>query len=286
MSTIPLPLAGVQETVARALAEDIGPGDLSLAAVPADRDAEAVIVAREKGILCGRPFVEEAFHQLDSRIAIRWHAGEGERLEVDAEVASLRGPARPLLTGERTALNFLQTLSGTATATTEMVEAVAGTGVRIVDTRKTLPGLRGAQKYAVRVGGGHNHRHGLFDGVLLKENHLAWAGGLEPAVRAAREAAPHTVGIQVEVEDLEEFRTALAAGVDAVLLDNFSLDDLNRAVSNNNGGCFLEASGNIDLANVREVAETGVHAISSGALTRDLTSLDLSMRFRDRPNGG
>ena len=229
--------------------------------------------------------MEEVFAQLDRRVVLRWQAAEGERLEPDAEIATLRGPAGALLSGERTALNFLQTLSGTATATAAMVDAVAGTSARILDTRKTLPGLRAAQKYAVRTGGGHNHRHGLFDGILLKENHLAWGGGLEGAVRAARATAPHTVRIQVEVEDLAQLRTALAVGVDAVLLDNFSLEDLRAAVTESGDGCFLEASGNISLANVREVAETGVHAISSGALTRDLASLDLSMRFRE-PNGG
>ncbi|MFA9460809.1 carboxylating nicotinate-nucleotide diphosphorylase [Thiohalorhabdus methylotrophus] len=282
---IPLPQAVVHDNVARALAEDIGPGDLSTAAVPADREVEATIIAREAGLLCGRPFVEAAFAQLDARIVIRWHTREGERLEADGQIATLRGTAGPLLTGERTALNFLQTLSGTATATAELVAAVSGTGARILDTRKTLPGLRSAQKYAVRVGGGHNHRHGLFDGILLKENHLAWAGGLEPAVRAARESAPHTVGVQVEVESLEEFRAALRAGADAVLLDNFSPADLRAAVESNREGCFLEASGNIGPTNAREVAETGVHAISSGALTRDLVSLDLSMRFRDTHGG-
>jgi len=278
MPTIPLPQAVIENTVARALAEDVGPGDLSLAAVPADREVTATLVAREEGVLCGRPFVEEAFAQLGGA-RIEWARAEGEALAPETEIARLIGPAGTLLTGERTALNLLQTLSGTATATAAMVAAVAGTGARILDTRKTLPGLRTPQKYAVRVGGGHNHRHGLFDGVLLKENHLAWAGGLESAVAAVREAAPHTARIQLEVEDLGQFRQALAAEVDALLLDNFALADLRTAVAERPHGVFLEASGNLDLGNVRAVAETGVNGISSGALTRDLTSLDLSMRF-------
>ena len=278
MPTIPLPPAVIQETVARALAEDVGPGDLSLGAVPADREVTAAIVAREEGVLCGRPFAEAVFAQLGGA-RTEWACAEGEALEPGREIARLAGPASILLTGERTALNLLQTLSGTATATAEMVAAVAGTGVRILDTRKTLPGLRSPQKYAVRIGGGHNHRHGLFDGVLLKENHLAWAGGLEPAVAAVREAAPHTARIQVEVEDLGQFRQALAAEVDALLLDNFDPADLRTAVAERPHGVFLEASGNIGLGNVREIAETGVNGISSGALTRDLASIDLSMRF-------
>ncbi|MFB6261965.1 MAG: carboxylating nicotinate-nucleotide diphosphorylase, partial [Thiohalorhabdaceae bacterium] len=262
----------------RTLAEDVGPGDLSLAAVPADKEVTAALVARSNGILCGRPFAEEVFTQLGGA-RVDWLCGEGELMEPGREVAHLSGPAGVLLTGERAALNLLQTLSGTATSVAEMTRAVTGTGVRILDTRKTLPGLRSPQKYAVRVGGGHNHRHGLFDGVLLKENHLAWAGGLEPAVAAAREQAPHTARIQLEVESLEQMRQAMAAGVEALLLDNFPLDDLRTAVTECPAGVFLEASGNIHLGNVRQVAETGVDGISSGALTRDLTSLDLSMRF-------
>ena len=242
-------------------------------------------MAREPGILCGRAFVEEVFAQLGGGVAVTWAVGEGTPLAEDLEIATLQGPARELLTGERTALNFLQTLSGTATATAGLVAAVAGTGVRIVDTRKTLPGLRAPQKYAVRMGGGHNHRHGLFDGVLLKENHIAWAGGLAQAVAAARDAAPHTARIQVEVENLTELDEAVDAGVSAALLDNFPLADLRTAVADHGEHCFLEASGNIGPDNVRPVAETGVHAISSGALTRDLVSLDLSMRFRD-PGAG
>ncbi len=279
MATTPLPPAVIANAVARALAEDVGPGDLSLAAVPADQPVAAEMVARAEGVLCGRAFADEVFAQLGGA-ELGWRATEGEPLAPDQILATLEGPAAVLLTGERTALNFLQTLSGTATATTALVEAVRGTGVRIVDTRKTLPGLRAAQKYAVRVGGGHNHRHGLFDGVLLKENHLAWAGGLEAAVAAAREGVPHTARIQVEVEDLDQYRAALATGVDAVLLDNFSLADLSRAIDERPAGVFLEASGNIGPTNVREVAATGVDAISSGALTRDLASLDLSLRYR------
>jgi len=285
MPDFPLPHSVIQESVARALAEDVGPGDLSAAAVPAHAAGEAVIVARAPGVLCGQAFATEVFTQLDGGVTVQWLAAEGAALSEDQEIAVLHGPASTLLTGERTALNFLQTLSGTATAAAELTERVAATGVRIVDTRKTLPGLRAAQKYAVRVGGGHNHRHGLFDGVLLKENHIAWAGGLAAAVASAREAAPHTARVQVEVEDLEELSQAVAAGVDAVLLDNFSLTDLRTAVADHAGHCFLEASGNIGPDNVRAVAETGVHAISSGALTRDLTSLDLSMRFRG-PHAG
>jgi len=284
VSAIPLPPAVIEDTVARALAEDIGPGDLSLAAVPAERQTKAVIVAREAGILCGRPFVEAVFAQLGGA-RLDWAVAEGAALGPDQELVRLAGPAGVLLSGERTALNLLQTLSGTATATAAMVGAVSGTGVRILDTRKTLPGLRTPQKYAVRVGGGHNHRHGLFDGVLLKENHLGWAGGLAAAVDAVRAAVPHTARIQVEVEDLSQLREALAAGVDAVLLDNFSLADLRAAVAERRPGLFLEASGNIGRDNVRAVAETGVDGISSGALTRDLASIDLSMRFHS-PDAG
>jgi nicotinate-nucleotide pyrophosphorylase (carboxylating) len=280
MRTIPLPLAVIEDTVGRALAEDVGAGDLSLAAVPAERDVAATIVAREAGVVCGRPFVDEVFVQLGGA-RLDWTVADGEAVEAGQELVHLSGPTGVLLTGERTALNLLQTLSGTATATAAMVRAVAGTGVRILDTRKTLPGLRTPQKYAVRVGGGHNHRHGLFDGVLLKENHLAWAGGLAQAVAAVRDTAPHTARIQVEVEDLDQMREGLACGVDALLLDNFSLDGLRTAVAERPAGTFLEASGNIDLANVRETAATGVDGISSGALTRDLASLDLSMRFKD-----
>lgn len=278
MSTIPLPPAVIQETVARALAEDVGPGDLSLAAVPPEEAASATIIARQPGTLCGRPFAEAVFAQLGGA-RLDWACADGEAIQRGREVVHLTGPAGVLLSGERTALNLLQILSGTASATAEMVRAVAGTGVRILDTRKTLPGLRTPQKYAVRVGGGHNHRHGLFDGVLLKENHLAWAGGLAAAIARVRGAVPHTARIQLEVEDLDQYRQALAEGVDALLLDNFSLADLRTAVTERPPGVFLEASGNIHLANVREVAETGVDGISSGTLTRDPASIDLSMRF-------
>jgi len=278
---IPIPAALVRACVERALAEDIGPGDWSLAAISPDRPAQATLTAQEPGRLCGRPFVEEVFAQLGG-LACEWRKAEGEGLVAGEEVASFRGPAATLLQGERTAINFAQTLSGTATATANLVATVAGTGTRVLDTRKTLPGLRSPQKYAVRVGGGHNHRHGLYDGALLKENHLAWAGGMAEAVTAVREQLPHTLRLQVEVEDLDQFHQALACGVDALLLDNFSLADLGRAVAQRPRGTFLEASGNIGPDNAREVAETGVDGISVGAITRDLASLDLSLRYRSQ----
>lgn len=277
---IPISPALVRACVERALAEDLGHGDWSLAAVPAGREARAVLTVQEPGRLCGRPFVEAVFEQLGG-VSCEWRKAEGEALTAGEEVVSFCGPAATLLQGERTAINFLQTLSGTATTTAELVATVAGTGARVLDTRKTLPGLRSPQKYAVRVGGGHNHRHGLYDGVLLKENHLAWAGGMEKAVTGVREQLPHTLRLQVEVEDLDQYRQALACGVDALLLDNFSLADLGRAVAQRPQGTFLEASGDIGPDNARKVAETGVDAISVGALTRDLASLDFSLRYRD-----
>jgi nicotinate-nucleotide pyrophosphorylase (carboxylating) len=280
MTLIPPPAASIQDTVDRALAEDVGPGDLTRPAIPAERRARAAIVARQAGVVCGQPYAETVFQRLGSGVSITWHCSEGERVAADALLAELEGPAGLLVTGERTALNLLQTLSGTATATAELVAQVADLGVRVVDTRKTLPGLRTAQKYAVRVGGGHNHRHGLYDGALIKENHIAWAGGIAQAVAAVRDAAPHTSRVQVEVEDRQQLAEAMDAGADAALLDNFSPTELEAAVAETGERCFLEASGNIHAGTVRAVAATGVHAVSVGALTRDLASLDLSMRFR------
>lgn len=271
----------LDEVVARALAEDIGQGDLTAALVPAAATARAAIVAREAAVLAGRPWAEAAFRQVEPRIALRWAAEDGARLEAGTVVCELAGPARGLLTGERTALNFLQTLSGTATVTARYVAAVAGTGCTVLDTRKTLPGLRLAQKYAVRCGGGRNHRLGLHDGILIKENHIAAAGSIAAAVAAAR-AAGAGVTVEVEVESLAELGEALEAGPDVVMLDDFSLADMAEAVRVNRAHrrpLRLEASGGVDLDGIRRIAETGVDFVSVGALTKHVRAIDLSMRF-------
>jgi len=271
----------VSDVVTRALAEDVGTGDLTAALVPADAVARATIVSREPLVLAGRLFVDEVFARLDDAIRIDWAFADADRLEAGAVVCSIAGPARPILTGERTALNLLQTLSGTASTTADYVAAVAGTGCRILDTRKTLPGLRLAQKYAVRCGGGTNHRIGLFDAILIKENHIMAAGGIRAAVEQARALDPGLT-IEVEVESMDELRTASDAGVDRMLLDNFRLDELKEAVTLNRSHrkpAELEASGNVTLETVREIAATGVDFVSIGALTKHLRAIDLSMRF-------
>ncbi|MFW5969053.1 MAG: carboxylating nicotinate-nucleotide diphosphorylase [Halofilum sp. (in: g-proteobacteria)] len=270
--------ATVDDDIARALAEDVGDGDLSAAAIPADRHERARVIARAPGVVCGRPWFDGVFHAVDPRVLIEWHVDEGASVAAETHLCSLEGPARALFTAERSALNFLQLLSGVATATRAYVDAVAGTGTAILDTRKTLPGLRRAQKYAVTRGGGANHRMGLYDAAMLKENHLHAAGGITAAVAALRAAYPRAP-LTVEVETLDQVREALAAGADRLLLDNFSLDDLRTAVVDNAGRAWLEASGGITRANVRAVAETGVDCISIGALTKDIQALDLSMRF-------
>ena len=278
--------ASVDDDIARALAEDVGGGDLSAAAIPADRSERARVIARAPGVICGRPWFDGVFHSVDPRVAIEWHVDEGASVAAETVLCSLEGPARALFTAERSALNFLQLLSGVATATRAYVDAVAGTDTAILDTRKTLPGLRQAQKYAVTCGGGANHRMGLYDAAMLKENHLHAAGGITAAVQALRAAHPEAP-LTVEVETLDQVREALAAGADRLLLDNFSLDDLRTAVSDTAGRAWLEASGGITLANVRAVAETGVDCISVGALTKDIEALDLSMRFAgDGVSGG
>lgn len=278
--------ASVDDDIARALAEDVGGGDLSAAALPADRSERARVIARAPGVVCGRPWFDGVFHSVDPRVTIEWHVDEGAAVAAETALCSLAGPARALFTGERSALNFLQLLSGVATATRAYVDAVAGTDTAILDTRKTLPGLRQAQKYAVTCGGGANHRMGLYDAAMLKENHLHAAGGITAAVQALRAAHPEAP-LTVEVETLDQVREALAAGADRLLLDNFSLDDLRTAVSDNAGRAWLEASGGITLANVRAVAGTGVDCISIGALTKDIQALDLSMRFAgDGVSGG
>lgn len=270
----------ITEIVRRALAEDVGTGDLTAALLPARNRAEAQVITREDAVLCGTAWFDETFRQLDRDFRIDWRVRDGESAPSGQILCTVRGPVRALLTGERTALNFLQLLSGTATVTRRYVEAVAGTGAVILDTRKTVPGLRRAQKYAVRCGGGQNHRMGLYDAILIKENHIAAAGSVTAAVAAARRTAPHGTVVEVEVEDIGQLREALAAGADRLLLDNFSLKRLREAVQETQGRARLEASGGITLDNVRAVAETGVDYISIGSLTKHVRAVDLSMRIR------
>lgn len=269
----------LREEVRRALHEDMGEGDLTAALIPEEAQAEATVICREPAVICGRPWFDAVFALLDQRIAIDWQIEEGQQVAANQRLCTLRGPARPLLSGERTALNFLQTLSGTATLARAYAEAVAGTGVRVLDTRKTVPGLRRAQKYAVACGGCHNHRMGLYDGVLIKENHILAAGSIGEAVAQARHHAPAGIPVEVEVENLHEAHEALAAGADILLLDNMDLDELRQAVEACNGQAKLEASGGVNLKSIRAIAETGVDYISVGGLTKDVRAVDLSMRF-------
>ena len=264
-----------------ALREDIGSGDVSAALVPAGQRVRGSIVTREPAILCGRAWADETFRRLDPQVRLGWHAADGERIAADQVIFEIEGPARAVLTGERTALNFLQLLSGTATATRRLVDAVAGTPCRILDTRKTLPGLRTAQKYAVRCGGGDNHRMGLYDRVLIKENHIAAAGSLTGAIEAARRSAPELT-VEVEVESQAELEEALDAKPDIIMLDDFSLAALQAAVKLNQARgrpVKLEASGSVSLETVRAIAATGVDYISVGALTKHVRAVDLSMRL-------
>jgi nicotinate-nucleotide pyrophosphorylase (carboxylating) len=274
--------AYVTETVARALAEDVGGGDLTAQLIPAERMSRASVVTREDAVLCGTAWFDEVFRQLEPRTRIVWTAKDGDRVQADQLLCTLEGPARTLLTGERTALNFLQSLSGTATVTRRYVDAVSGTKCRILDTRKTVPGLRLAQKYAVSCGGGTNHRIGLFDAILVKENHIAAAGSIARAVEEARRLHPQVL-LEVEVESLAELGQALDAGVDRILLDNFSLEDMRIAVETTrrhaNARTGLEASGNMTLKALPRVAGTGVDFISVGSLTKHVQAIDLSMRF-------
>jgi len=269
----------LQETVARALAEDVGRGDLTAALVGREIEAAATVISRESAVLCGCAWFNEVFRQLDPRITVEWLVGEGNNVIPLQTLCRLHGPARTLLTGERTALNFLQTLSGTATTSRRYAAAVAGTHVRVLDTRKTLPGLRNAQKYAVRIGGCQNHRHGLDDGILIKENHLMAIGSIDAAIAAARTSIPPGMKIEVEVENLDQVGAAIEAGADLLLLDNFCLDNLRQAVILCRGRVLTESSGNVTLATIRIIAETGVDFISTGAMTKDVRAVDLSMRF-------
>ncbi len=268
----------VGRDVRAALREDIGPGDLSADLIAPEVHVEASVVTRDAGVFCGRPWVDEACRQVDPKITLRWHLEDGANIVPGDVLVDLGGPARGLLAVERTAINFMQFLSATATQTRRFVDAVAGTGAVILDTRKTLPGLRSAQKYAVRVGGAQNHRMGLYDAILLKENHLAAAGGIDAAVRAARRMHPQEP-VEVEVESHDELRAAIAAGADRVLLDNFTLADLEQAVAIAAGRVPLEASGGVALDNVDAIARTGVDYISIGEITKRVVPLDFSMRI-------
>ncbi len=274
------PAQAVAEDVARALAEDIGSGDITAALIGDQTRAQARIISREAGIACGRAWVDEVFRQLDPQVNVQWTVQDGDRIQADDEMFLLQGSARSLLTGERTALNFLQLLSGTATRCDHYAKLVAGTGVSLLDTRKTLPGLRLAQKYAVSCGGCHNHRLGLYDAFMIKENHIQACGSIAAAVEKAHNNEPGKP-VEVEVESLAELELALAAASDRIMLDNFSLDDLRSAVKINGGRAELEASGGITEAGLRAIAETGVDYISIGALTKDVQALDLSMRLAE-----
>ncbi len=268
----------IRRNVERALEEDMGSGDLTAALIPAGARARARVISRQAAVLCGGPWFQSCFSQLDPAAEIRWLAQEGDAVAPDQTLCEIQGNARALLSAERPALNFLQLLSGTATRVRRYVDAIRGTRSIIVDTRKTLPGLRLAQKYAVRVGGGTNHRMGLYDGILIKENHIAAAGGIRPALDQARQTAAN-VPIQVEVENLVQLEEALAAGAKLILLDNFDLPALRQAVKQTGGRAVLEASGGITLKNVGAVAQTGVGRISIGALTKDVEAIDLSLRM-------
>jgi nicotinate-nucleotide pyrophosphorylase (carboxylating) len=273
--------ADLADQVKAALREDLGSGDVTAALVPAAQRVRGSVVAREEAVLCGRAWVDETFRQLDPRVQLTWHAIDGERVAAGQAIFAIAGPARPVLSGERTALNFLQLLSGTATVTRRFVDAVAGTGCRILDTRKTVPGLRTAQKYAVRCGGAQNHRMGLYDQVLIKENHIAAAGSLTGAIEAARRSAAG-IGVEVEVETLGELQEALNARPDIIMLDDFTLEAMRAAVALNRAQgtvARLEVSGSVSLEAVRAIAETGVDYISVGALTKHVRAIDLSMRL-------
>lgn len=265
--------------VARALAEDVGPGDLTAALVDGSRPARARILAREPSVICGAPWVVAAVAACDPQARLTWHVAEGQRCAADQVVLEIEGNAQALLTAERTALNFLQLLSAVASKTAVFVDAVKGTRAAIVDTRKTLPGLRLAQKYAVTTGGGVNHRIGLYDAVLIKENHIAAAGGVAAVLRRVQETAPQARFVEIEVETLAQLDEALACGATMVLLDNMDIPTLNEAVRRNAGRAILEISGGVNLQTVRALAETGVDRISIGALTKDVKAIDFSMRF-------
>ena len=268
----------IQQNVKAALAEDIGSGDITALLIPKDQQASATVITREDCVFCGEDWVNEVFAQLDPGVSIEWLVKDGEKISANSALFHLKGNARSLLTGERVALNFVQTLSGTATVSRYYADLVAHTNVKLLDTRKTLPGLREAQKYAVACGGCHNHRIGLYDAFLIKENHIAACGSIANAVTTAHTVAPGKP-VEVEVENLDELAQALAAKADIIMLDNFSLEDMRKAVTINSGHAKLEASGNVTEATLPKIAETGVDFISIGALTKHCRAVDLSMRI-------
>ncbi len=270
--------AEIEANVRRSLREDIGSGDITAQLIPESRLANATVITRDDAVICGTAWVDEVFHQLDARVAVHWQVQDGQQVTPNQALFHLEGPARALLSGERTALNFLQTLSAVATRCQHYANLVQGTGVKLLDTRKTLPGLRLAQKYAVTQGGCHNHRIGLFDAFLIKENHIAACGGIAAAVTAARGIAPGKP-VEVEVESLDELQQALAAGADIIMLDELSTDEMRQAVAITAGRAMLEASGGINDSTLRSIAETGVDYISIGTLTKDVKAVDLSMRL-------
>jgi nicotinate-nucleotide pyrophosphorylase (carboxylating) len=271
--------AEIERNVRAALAEDVGSGDLTAPLIPSGKRVRAAVVCRRKGVLCGQPWFDACLRQLDPSAKVSWASAEGAEIPAGATVCTVDGEARALLAAERVALNFLQTLSGVATATRRYVETIAGARARIVDTRKTLPGLRLAQKYAVRIGGGSNHRIGLYDAMLIKENHIAAAGGVRKAIERAQKLEHRGDWMQVEVENLDQLRDALDAGATMILLDNMSVEKMREAVYIAAGRAELEASGGITLDNARAIAETGVDRMSVGSLTKDLKAADFSMRF-------
>ncbi|MCK4704386.1 MAG: carboxylating nicotinate-nucleotide diphosphorylase [Gammaproteobacteria bacterium] len=279
--TVPIfnvPQSAIEEAVNIAIHEDVGDGDITALLIPEDKITIASVISRENCVLCGMDWFEEVFRQIDDEILIEWHAEDGDNLETDQAICSLSGSARSILTGERSALNFLQTLSATATLSAAFAKAVEGTGAIVLDTRKTIPGLRLAQKYAVSCGGCQNHRIGLYDAILIKENHILACGSIENAIEESRFHNPE-MPVEVEVENIDEFNQALDANADRVLLDNFTNEQLVEAVKICAGKTPLEASGNVTLNNIHDIALTGVDFISTGALTKDIQAIDLSMRF-------
>ena len=269
----------IYESVKLALEEDLkGQSDITALLVPEEKTAEAIVITRENMIFCGKGWVEEVFKQIDPKVKIEWLCNDGDLMKADSTIYKLRGKARSLLTGERTALNFVQMLSGISTMTQEFVKALNSDKTKLLDTRKTIPGLRYAQKYAVKTGGGENHRMGLYDAFLIKENHIASAGSIDAAIKKAREIAPDKK-VEIETENIEEFKQALNAGADIIMLDNFSIEDIEKAVKFNAGKAKLEVSGDVNLATISRIGQTKVDFVSSGALTKNVKAINLSMRI-------